>query len=325
MSHLASTVKPKNAQYSLRQTRLTSAAQSVMNQWLQFEAQNPSDSPMQDPEWIAGYFSEDLDNISTYLLYESDSVCGSASFLLKDWPLKLHLGEIGIGQLPLRRLRLLGGTPNFPNDERSFDLLFNQLAAQEGYDALYFTQIPVDSALWNYLTTSPLIGRSFHRYVSEEPSLHPRLRFCESLEAYMKKFNKTHRHTLKRKVSRFREEAPGELRFVRYTRPDEASLFLDTAVEVSRKTYQWNLHQRGCGRQTGSGDASFLLRSAAGFVPICCSAVIRPTRFWLGISGRNVTIRTKLASTRLWRSALQELCCKCWSWRTCIPLTRPSS
>ena len=61
-----------------------------------------------------------MDNITSYLLYDGmESVCGSASFLLKDWPMKLHLGEVPIAELPLRRLRLLGGSPALPEEESS--------------------------------------------------------------------------------------------------------------------------------------------------------------------------------------------------------------
>jgi CelD/BcsL family acetyltransferase involved in cellulose biosynthesis len=35
------------------------------------------------------------------------------------------------------------------------------------------------------------------------------------------------------------------VRLVRYTQPEEVTPFLHAAVQVSRKTYQWNLHQRG--------------------------------------------------------------------------------
>jgi CelD/BcsL family acetyltransferase involved in cellulose biosynthesis len=231
--------------YVLRESPFRALTPAMLDDWRRFETAQPSDSPAQDPEWIRGYFEEDLDHISTYLLYQGSELRGHASFLWREWPMKLHLGEVGIARLPLKRLRLLGETLNFPGDDGCYDLLFRSLAARQGHDALYFDQIPVESRLWSYLTTSALVERGFHRYQSDEPSLHPRLRFTGTFDEYLKKFNKSHRHHLRRKVSRFREEAPGEVRFVRYTRPEEVDPFLDAAVEVSKKTYQWNLHGRG--------------------------------------------------------------------------------
>jgi hypothetical protein len=231
----------------LERIPLATASESLLSEWQAFEANSTPDSPMQDPEWLRGYFLEDLDKIISYLLYDrSGSVSGSASFLLKEWPLKLHLGEVTLAELPLRRLRLLGGSPALPEDESLYDLLFRDLADNAGYDAVYFAQVPVESFLWKYLTTSRLIRTSFCRYKPEDASLHPLLRFGASFEEYMKNnFSKHHRRTLRRQVTRFQEEAPAPVRLLRYTRPEDVTPFLDAAIQVSRKTYQWNLHQRG--------------------------------------------------------------------------------
>jgi CelD/BcsL family acetyltransferase involved in cellulose biosynthesis len=249
MSNAASPAESAVHAPSIRLERvpLADAREPLLSDWRKFEAARTPDSPMQDPEWLRGYFLEDLDKIMSYLLYDrSGSVSGSASFLLKDWPLKLHLGEMTVAEMPLRRLRFLGGSPALPEDESLYDLLFRDLADNAGYDALHFAQISTESFLWKYLTTSRLVQKSFYRYQPDAPSLHPRLRFCASFEEYMKtNFSKTHRHTLRRKVSRFQEEAPGEVKLVRYTRPEEVAPFLQAAVQVSQKTYQWNLHQRG--------------------------------------------------------------------------------
>jgi CelD/BcsL family acetyltransferase involved in cellulose biosynthesis len=232
----------------LERIPLATASESLLSEWKEFEANSTPDSPTRDPDWLRGYFLEDLDKITSYLLYNrSDSVSGSASFLLKeDWPLRLHLGELTIAELPLRRLRFLGGAPALPEDESLYDRLFRELIATEGYDALCFTQIPVESFLWKYVTTSRLVREEFYRYKPEDASPHPLLRFGASFEEYMKSnFSANHRYKLRRKVTKFQEKAVGGLKLVRCTRPEDVARFLDAAVQVSRKTYQWNLHQRG--------------------------------------------------------------------------------
>jgi hypothetical protein len=246
MGNIASAAQPVQT-VRLEGASLAAPSESFLSDWKTFEANRLPDSPLQDPDWLRGYFLEDLDRITSYLLYDgSRSVCGGASFLLKDWPLKLHLGELKIAELPLRRLRFLGGAPALPEDESLYDLLFRELIRTLGYDALYFTQVPVGSFLWKYLTTSSLIRASFYRYKPEDPSLHSLLRFGASFEEYMKNnFSKHHRRTLRRQVTRFQEEAPAPVRLVRYTRPEEVGQFLEAAIQLSRKTYQWNLHGRG--------------------------------------------------------------------------------
>ena len=141
MSDLALAV-PTAQTIRLERASLANPSQVFLSDWKAFEAKSIPDSPTQDPDWVRGYFLEDLDNVTSYLLYDgAGSVCGSASFLLKDWPMKLHLGEVPIAELPLRRLRLLGGSPALPEDESLYDLLFRELIAMPGYDALHFAQI----------------------------------------------------------------------------------------------------------------------------------------------------------------------------------------
>jgi CelD/BcsL family acetyltransferase involved in cellulose biosynthesis len=94
--------------------------------------------------------------------------------------------------------------------------------------------------------TSPLVREQFYRYKPDDPSPHLLLRFGASFDEYMKlNFSTTHRYTLRRKVTKFQEASLGPVKLVRYTRPGEVVPFMDAAVQVSRKTYQWNLHQRG--------------------------------------------------------------------------------
>jgi hypothetical protein len=231
----------------LERCSLGAANQRFLCGWEKFESGRGPDSPMHDPEWVRGYFLEDLPNITSYLLRDgNDLVCGQASFVLKDWPLKLYLGELRVAELPLRRLRLLGESPALPEDESLYDLLFQELAAAPGFDCLHLAQISVESFLWKYVTTSPVVEKAFSRYQPEPASLHTSLRFGASFEEYMRtNFSKHHRKNLRRQITRFQEEAPAPVRMVRYTEPGEVSAFFDAAVEVSRKTYQWNLHHRG--------------------------------------------------------------------------------
>jgi CelD/BcsL family acetyltransferase involved in cellulose biosynthesis len=46
-------------------------------------------------------------------------------------------------------------------------------------------------------------------------------------------------------MKKLREGALGQMRLARFETPEEVSAFLEQAVKVSRKTYQWTLHQRG--------------------------------------------------------------------------------
>ena len=58
-------------------------------------------------------------------------------------------------------------------------------------------------------------------------------------------FSGHHRKNLLRQVSRFREASAEPVRMVKFTRTEDVNRFLTSAVEISKKTYQWNLHGRG--------------------------------------------------------------------------------
>lgn len=67
----------------------------------------------------------------------------------------------------------------------------------------------------------------------------------QDFEAYKAKFSGKTRSTLSRKVRKFAEHCGGELRWERFTRPEELERFWRLAREVSAKTYQERLLDAG--------------------------------------------------------------------------------
>jgi hypothetical protein len=204
-----------------------------------------SRSPTHNPEWVKGYFADELENLSTYSVSQSNSVVGTVFFLLLNWPRTWYLGEFAIADLPLKRLRMLGGDIGIPDDAAAYDALFAELQTRPDYDCLYFEEVPTASFLWKYLHTDEKIRHRFVAYQPEPPAPRPILQLGESFEGYMQKFSPKHRNTIRRKIKKLGESPFGQMRLVRYESPDQVPEFLDQAIEVSRKTYQWKIHQRG--------------------------------------------------------------------------------
>jgi len=201
--------------------------------------------PAQNPEWVKGYFADQLQNLSIYSISQSGGIAGTASFLLLDWPLKCYLGELAVAAAPLNRLRLLGGSIDMPEETSAYDALFAQLRARPDFDCLYFEEVSTDSFLWKYLHTGTIPSSHFIAYQPEPPALRPILQFGESFESYMQKFTSKHRGNIRRQIRKLREGPLGEMRLARYERTDQVREFVDLAIAVSRKTYQWKIHQRG--------------------------------------------------------------------------------
>jgi hypothetical protein len=71
------------------------------------------------------------------------------------------------------------------------------------------------------------------------------LRVEGTFQQYMGKFSSKHRNTINRKIKKLRDGALGEMSLVRYESPADVPVFLEQAIEISRKTYQWTQYGRG--------------------------------------------------------------------------------
>jgi GNAT acetyltransferase-like protein len=201
--------------------------------------------PMQDPEWVKGYFADQLEKLSTYSVSGPGDSYGAATFVVLDWPLTWYLGEFAISELPLKRLLLLEGAIDMPDDAAAYDALFAELQSRSDFGCIHFDAVPVESFLWNYLQSGDAVRQGFVAYQPVPQVRRPLLRFDGTFDSYLQKFGSKHRNTIRRKIKKLRESPLGEMRLVRYETPEQVPEFLDRAVEISRKTYQWRLHQRG--------------------------------------------------------------------------------
>lgn len=232
--------------YRLEAATLDNVSPAVLAAWEALRAEKYAGSPMHDPKWLRGYFEGQTGNFLIYSLARGANICGLAMFLKRDWPLKWHLGEFPVATFSMTRLRLMGGDVAFPQEEAAYDLLFSKLAESgHGFDAVYVEEVATDSFLWQYLQNSDVIRRRYLKYQPDPPSRRPILRFEGTFEQYMGKFSSKHRKNRRREISKLREGALGEMEFLRFDTPESVDPFLSEAVELSRKTYQWAIHERG--------------------------------------------------------------------------------
>ncbi len=239
----ATTLQASRETAALRCQRipLTDVSSTLTREWEQFLERNRSSSLVHNPDWLREHFGEEKGTVFVYFLYHGDLLQGLAPFVFKNWPVKCQIGEITVANLPLRRLCVLGGAVLLPDDQNAYELLFRELLLTEDFDALYLEDTPVDSFLWKFSQSSPSMTNSFWHYVPDAPAPRILLRLEGDFEDYITKFSSKHRKNLKRTVRLFEEQAPGEIELVRIKRPDEVSSFIEQAVEISRKTYQWKL------------------------------------------------------------------------------------
>ena len=237
---------PDTETYRLQRVEVANMSPSICREWVELLARMQSGSPMHDPRSLREHAVHGDRQATAYFIYRGERLCGVASFQVRDWPLKWQLGEFSIAHLPLRRLCLLRGGTALPEDEAAHALLFEEIVKQEQrFDAVYLEDIPIDSFLWNFVRDDPTTARLFFRYSASDSKPRVFLRLQGTFDEYMDKFSAKHRKNLKRSLRLFEEQAPGQVRSVRVTAPEEVESFLEQAVDISRKTYQWNLLGQG--------------------------------------------------------------------------------
>jgi hypothetical protein len=248
-AHLQSTkdasAVSEELQYSVERVLFDELTDQTLARWKALRQKYQTTSHRTNPDWMRGYFQGLTDNLFAYLLYRGDSLCGVALFLRLKWPLQCHLGDFQVGSFPMMRFRLIGGEPDFPSENGAYDALFATLREAVGFDTLFLDGVPVDSFLWQYIERSAVVRNAFRRYIPEPVAPHPLIRFKGTFEVYMKNFSTRHRYNLRRRVTKFAEDSPEPVTWVRYTKPEEVSVFLEHAIAISKKTYQWNTFGRG--------------------------------------------------------------------------------
>jgi hypothetical protein len=191
-----------------------------------------------DPEWLTECFSSDKASLQAFLLERGGGVVGVAPFLTATIPVTLGLGGIAFGAMPLRGLRLLGGCPNLPADRSVYDQLFRELAsARQRHDAIWMECLRVDSFLWRYLHDSSIVRENFYLHCARGPTARYVVRPVGSFELYMRKFSASGRWHRLKEMKRLR--AKGEVELVRCLGPDQVEAFVESAADLSRKTYQF--------------------------------------------------------------------------------------
>jgi glucosyl-dolichyl phosphate glucuronosyltransferase len=230
--------------YEIREVRMDQDLSAIISGWKECNARFADHTIVCDPKWLQQRYKLEEANILVHLLERNETIAGAVPLELYRHRLACQLGDLTVARIPLKMFRLLGYTPNLPPEESAHDLLFKRLLAFE-FDAIYMTCIKVDSFFWHYLHDSPLIKKHscFHSVRGIWP--HPFIRMTGSFDDYMWKFSSKSRHNLSWQIRKLREK--GKVELVRITEEQEVNRFVEAAVNVSRKTYQFRILRMGIG------------------------------------------------------------------------------
>jgi CelD/BcsL family acetyltransferase involved in cellulose biosynthesis len=132
-----------------------------------------------------------------------------------------------------------------PADEELYAAVLDQsLEAFPGRTGLYIEGVPIDSALFRYLSRGGSMARSFLRFFPKGERMTYSIDLPESLATYYAaQMSSKSRRNLERQVRQFCKHAGGRLELRRFTEPDAVPAFLADASRVSRMT--WKRHILG--------------------------------------------------------------------------------
>jgi len=251
--------------FDIHEIPLDCALSQYLKSWKECNARFPQHTIQCDPDWIAEHFKhagsvvsnlEQLDfgmpwsfpkdankkNVRVYFLQKGSETVGVVPFLLDEQHLICGLGELEVVKFPMRTL-CLQSPHNMPADTSAYDTLIGQIV-KSNPDALYVRNVRTESFFWNYLHNSTLIRKGFQFYSRNVPLRHMLIRLEGTFESYMRKFSAKTRKNRYRELRLLRER--GDVQLMRVTNASEIDALVESAYEVSKRTWQFN---RGWGLQ----------------------------------------------------------------------------
>lgn len=157
------------------------------------------------------------------------------------------LGEVRVFRKPIERLRVVGGQTFVPDlgpeqrRERARELLA-RLAREARGRPIFLQSLPVDSPL------RELIRSRQHRFWVMSHGVqntHFSIDLPDSVAAFYEGIGYTTRKSIRHTVRKLEKETKGNLLFKSFSRVEDVSKFIDDAITISKKTYQYRLLRMG--------------------------------------------------------------------------------
>ena len=222
--------------YFIREMTLDQDLSGIVERWKQCNLKFSGHTIHCDPDWLQVHYKKQKHDVHIYICEKDGKTVGVVPFHFTRQPLLCQLGDLIVAKFPLRVLRLQGYTPNLPEDESAYNSLFNSLLGTP-FDAIFMNYVKEDSFFCHYLHTSPLIRKSFRYFSKRGPEPHLLAGLSGSFENYMQKFSAKTRKNRLREIKKLKDR--GDMKVIRVTQESEVDAYLEAAMEISRKTWQF--------------------------------------------------------------------------------------
>ena len=246
-----------------------------------------------DLEWaLCG--DTDYGGIAAFRLRDDSDAMGFALMLRQARPLRFQLGELTYYRRQLSRYDLWSGPLIAGVEEESqywqdLALAFLDTVKQHiapSSEAIGIEGLPIGSSFHRLIRDHDTVARDFLLIKQSEPFEHQFIDMPSTLDAYMNELGKRSKKSLAYSRRRLLRDYADDVEITCFEHEDDVEAFLDHAIAISKKTYQWRLlglglrNRKAFDRRLRFAAQKTWLRSYILF----CSG--RPVAFMLGYQHR---------------------------------------
>lgn len=196
-----------------------------------------------DLDWASGACANSPDRAFVWVCTSGGEPVGFAPLMATRSKLNLDLGNFTLWSWPIERFTLVGG-PLFlrqvrdQEDRLTSGLLEDLRRTMPARSVLFVLGCRADAALFQILSAReaavPFLvaphGAAYDRRL---------VRLPESFDGYVAGLSKKTRENVRRLERKAPSAPSGPFGVRRFVAPEEVEPFLDTAIDISQKTYQW--------------------------------------------------------------------------------------
>jgi hypothetical protein len=218
---------------------------------LTFSALSEHATLFNDPRWVLWHANDNDKNACIYALREGSNLVGVASFLAHPSVISIDVGRVRLLSCPVYRLDSFSAPLILSNGDRDREIfllsaLVDRLKEDTGKNAAaFFELVQEGTAMFDLLANCKLSSRKFHPVQYGQRYRHRYATIPDSLDAYLRQLGTRTRADLRTTRKRFVNQVKGRYYTRCFRSAHEVPLFLQDAMEVSRKTYQYRLYGSG--------------------------------------------------------------------------------
>ncbi len=219
------------------------ARQTLMRRLAKLDSETGSFTLFHDIAWLLEGEDREPDDVRIFICRDGDELRGYAPFVVQPWRMRFRIGETTLMSILFERLHVNAGpivtAPDPREGAATLSALFTQLRSNLSHGQVIYLEGVVAGGQVD-LAVNCTRTRAAYEVMEPSPRYDRRLiRLPASFEDYLRSMKSQTRQNLRNSQRKLERHAAVKL--LRFRQPDQVSDFVQRAVAISRKTYQWRL------------------------------------------------------------------------------------